>query len=473
MHNSGKIDMTKGPIMKLVILFALPICIGNILQQLYTTVDTLVIGNFCSPVSLAAVGTSGQPVEVFLCIFMGIGTGVSILVSQYTGSGDSSSLKHLVSTAVSFLYLCAIPLSIAGFFCGPLILKFMQAPADTWEASVSYLRIIFLGTLGSMGYNMNAGILRGVGDSRSSLWFLFVACIVNVVLDILFVAVLKMDVAGAALATILAMYSSWVFSMLYIKKRYPELEYTILPRRLNKDMLHSIICVGLPLGLNNSIYTIGHVLMQSLINAQGSTFMAACSVATKVTGIANIAIGSFSSAATTFSGQNLGGKDYIRLKRGGVAIPFYSGLLTCALGLLVTFFCRPVLGLFTKDAAVLELGVLYIRVVLPFSWIFAVFNGIICFVNGMGEVKYPTVINILMLWVVRIPSAYLIGRFIDGKYIMACFPISFTFGMVCMLAYFLTDKWKNIRRLAAEQSVLLKQCEEIPGQSPDSPRDTV
>ena len=184
-------------------------------------------------------------------------------------------------------------------------------------------------------------------------------------------------------------------------------------------MLYSVIRVGLPLGLNNSIYSVGHVLMQSLVNAQGSTFMAACSVATKVTGIANVAITSFSTAATTFSGQNLGSQDYIRLKKGGLTIPLFSGAVTLTAGLLVTFFCRPILGLFTKDIAVLELAALYIWVVLPLTWTYAVFNCIICFVNGIGEVKYPTFINILMLWVVRIPSAYLIGRLIDGKYIMA------------------------------------------------------
>ncbi len=458
MHSQKKIDMTRGPIMKLVVLFALPICIGNILQQLYSTVDTLVIGNFCNSVSLAAVGTSAQPVEVFLCIFLGIGMGVSILVSQYTGSGDSESLKRLVATSSSFLYMCAIPLTLAGFFLGPLILKFMQAPEDAWDLAVSYLRIIFFGTLGNMGYNMNAGILRGVGDSRASLLFLLVSCVINIVLDILFVAALGMDVAGAALATILAMYSSWAFSIFYIKKKYPELEYKVLPGRADRDMLGSIIRVGLPLGLNNSIYSIGHVLMQSLINAQGSTFMAACSVATKVTGIANIAINSFSSAATTFSGQNLGSKNYIRLKKGGITIPVFSGLFTLTAGLLVTALCRPILGIFTRDQAVLDQAAIYIRVVLPFTWTFAVFNGIISFINGMGEVKYPTIINILMLWVVRIPSAYLIGRYIDGRYIMACFPISFTFGMVCMLAYFLTEKWKRIRRLADEEAARSGMC---------------
>lgn len=448
MHTAKKIDMTQGPIMKLVLLFALPICVGNILQQLYSTVDTLVIGNFCGSVSLAAVGTSAQPVEMLLCIFLGLGTGVSILVSQYTGSGDTNRLKEVIATATTFLYICAIPLSILGLFLGPAILKLMQVPDDAWNHAVSYIRIVFLGTLGNMGYNLNAGILRGLGDSRSSLLFLLISCIVNIVLDLLFVAVFGMDVAGAALATSLAMFASWFFSIIYIQKKYPELEFTLLPRHLNKQMLSSIIAVGLPLGLNNSIYSVGHILMQVLVNEQGSTFMAACSVATKVTGIANVAISSLSSAATTFSGQNLGAQNYVRLKQGSLRIPLFSGLITCTAGLLVTFFCRPILSLFTNDAAVLAMAVQYVQIVLPFTWVFAVFNGIISFINGIGEVRYPTVINILMLWAVRIPSAHLIARFIDGQYIMACFPISFTFGMIAMLAYYRTKRWKEIKRLA-------------------------
>lgn len=451
MQMTKKTDMTQGPIMKLVLLFALPICAGNILQQLYNTVDTLVIGNFCGSTSLAAVGTSAQPIEMLLCIFLGLGTGVSILVSQYTGSGDKASLCELTATATSFLYICAVPLSVLGLFVGPLILKWMQVPADAWDMSVSYIRIVFLGTLGNMGYNLNAGILRGLGDSRSSLLFLLISCIVNIVLDLVFVAGLGMDVAGAALATSIAMFSSWFFSIFYIQKKYPELSFTLLPRHLNRQMLGAIIRVGLPLGLNNSIYSVGHILMQSLVNAQGSTFMAACSVATKVTGIANVAINSLSSAATTFSGQNLGAGQYTRLKRGSLQIPLFSGFITCTAGLVVTFFCRPVLGLFTQDAAVLTIAVRYVQIVLPLTWTYAVLNGIICFVNGIGEVRYPTVINILMLWAVRIPSAHLIARFIDGQYIMACYPISFTFGMVSMLLYFLTKRWQKIKQLAAQQ----------------------
>lgn len=451
MKAAKKVDMTQGSIMKRVLLFALPICVGNVLQQLYGTVDTLVIGNFCGSVSLAAVGTSSQPVEILLCVFLGLGTGVSILVSQFTGSGDMESLKEIGATAISFLFLCAIPLTIIGQFAGPAVLRFMQVPDDTWELANAYISIIFFGTLGNMGYNMNAGILRGMGDSNASLLFLIVSCAVNIVLDLVFVAGLGMDVAGAAWATTIAMYCSWLFSIVYIRKKYPEFCFTYLPHRMNKRMLGSIVAIGLPLGLNSSIYSVGHILMQSLINLQGSIFIAACSVSSKVTGIANVAITSLSSAATTFSGQNLGAENYVYLKKGGIQIPLFSGLITCIAGLIVTFWCRPLLEFFTRDAEVLDIAVRYIRIVLPFTWAYAVFNGIICFVNGMGEVRFPTVVNLLMLWAVRIPCAWLITYYIDGGYVMACLPISFVFGMCCMFSYFFSKNWKKIRKLAAEQ----------------------
>lgn len=451
MNSKKKIDMTQGPIMKLVVLFAIPICLGNILQQLYNTVDTLVIGNFCDSVSLAAVGTSAQPVEFILCLFMGMGTGVSILVSQYTGSNELAKVKDVVATSISFVYMCSIPLAILGFFIGPLVLKVMQVPDDAFPYATTYVQIIFFGTLGNMGYNFNAGILRGLGDSKASLLFLAISCVVNIVLDLLFVAIFRWDVTGVALATAIAMLCSWFFSIFYITRKYPELEFTILPKRIDKSLLRDFIGVGLPLGLNNSIYSIGHILMQSLINMQGSTFIAACSVASKLPGIANVAIGSFSSAATTFSGQNIGAKNYRRLKKGAYTIPFYSGLITCTAGLTFTFFCEPILRLFTQDSAVLELAVLYIHVVLPFTWCYAIFNGIINFVNGMGQVRYTTIVNIVMLWVVRIPSAYIIAHFINGTYVMAAIPISFVFGMTCMICYFLTPKWREICRLAKEE----------------------
>ena len=451
---SAKLDMTNGSIVKLILLFALPICAGNVLQLLYNTVDKLVIGNFCDSASLAAVGTSSQPVEMLLCIFLGIGTGVSILVSHSVGGNDQKRLKTVTATAIGFLYCSAIPLTVIGLFVGPLILRFMQVPADAWDYAVAYLQIILLGVLGNMGYNMNAGILRGLGDSRSTLIFLIISCIANIVMDLLFVVVFHMNVSGVAVATTISMYISWLFSIFYIKKHYPELEFTFLPQRIDKNELKSIIQVGLPLGLNNSIYSVGHMVLQILINMQGSTFVAACSVATTVTGIANVAIGSFSAAATTFSGQNFGAQKYRRLVTGGRLSPICNGVIAASAGIIVTIFCRPILSVFTKDSAAIDLAVLYIYVVLPSYWTYAVFNCILNFANGLGEVRYSTMINLLMLWAVRIPCACLIAFCISGTYVMACYPISFAFGMICMLHFFRTKQWANIKQKAAEETAV-------------------
>ncbi|MCM1262950.1 MAG: MATE family efflux transporter [Butyrivibrio sp.] len=442
-----KIDMTTGPIMKNVFLFAIPIVLGNILQYLYTTVDTLVIGNYCGETSLAAVGTSSQPVEVLMCVFLGIGTGVSILISQYVGAQDMKKMRNAVDTATFFVFVCGIPLCVIGYFVAPLILKWMGAPADTWDAAVAYTRIVFFGALGNIGYNMNAGILRGMGDSNASLWFLVVSCIANIVLDILFVAGLGMDAGGAALSTTIAMYLSWIISIVYIRKKFPELELPYFPKKVDWEELKQIVKIGLPIGLNNSLYSLGHVAIQTLVNAQGSVFMAGNSVAGRVTGMTNIAITALSSAATTFSGQNYGAGNFDRLRKGYIRIPVISGVVTLTFGLCMISFRMPILQIFTRDETVLMYASRYVVVILLSQWFYAIFNGIICIVNGVGLIRYSTIVNILMLWAVRIPSAYLIDRYYDGTYIMLCFPISFSFGMIMMIGYYVfSKKWKEIIR---------------------------
>ncbi len=440
-----KIDMTKGSIIRKVIMFAIPIVIGNILQQLYTTVDTLVVGHYCGDASLAAVGTSSQPVEVLLCIFLGIGSGVSILVSQSIGAGDEKKVEKLAHTATSFVYMSGIPIAIIGLFAAPYILKFMGVPEDVWDSALIYTRIVFLGALGNIGYNMNAGILRGLGDSASSLWFLVVSCISNIVLDLLLVAGLSLDVQGAAMATSIAMFLSWITSVIYIEKRFPQLTFSFLPKDFDPDCMKGILAIGLPIGLNNSLFSFGHMAMQTLVNAQGYIFMAGASIAGRITGLTNVAITAVSAAASTFSGQNYGAKNYDRLRDGYIKIPFINGAVTLAMGLAVISFRMPLLRFFSQDEMVLTYAGRYVVAVLLSQWCYAVFNCISNMVNGVGFVKYTTVINLLMLWAVRIPTAYIINRFFDGTYIMLSIAISFAFGMVCMIGYYIfSPAWKEI-----------------------------
>ncbi len=440
-----KIDMTQGSIVKNVLLFALPIVLGNILQYLYTTVDTLVIGNYCDHQAIAGVGTSSQPVEVLLCIFLGIGTGVSILISQYSGANDSDGIERVCRTAVSFVYYCGIPISILGWFAAPLLLRIMNVPEDVWQYALIYTRIVLCSAMGNIGYNMNAGILRGVGDSNASLYFLMISCATNIVLDLLLVAVFGMGVVGVAIATGIAMFLSWGASIIYIRVRYPEIGFSVLPKGFCKTELRKILSIGLPIGINNSFFSLGHMAMQTLVNSQGSVFMAGWSVAGRVNGLANMAISGIASAATTFSGQNFGAKRIDRLRQGRIVIPALSGGITLAFGLFFIMVRMPILSLFTKEAAVLTVAGRQVMVMMLCQWMYAVFNGISCIVNGTGKVKYTTVINLLMLWAVRIPVAYLIARFYDGGYIMLAFPASFGFGMIAMIGYYLFSKsWKQL-----------------------------
>ena len=443
--HSHKIDMATGPIMRGVLLFALPIILGDILQQLYTTVDTLVIGRYCDYTALAAVGTSAQPVEVVLCLFLGIGKGVSILVSQYEGAQDESRIKELCHTAVSFVYLCGVPVGIVGILCTPAILRFMNVPDDAFAPALTYTRLVLCGTLGNIGYNMNAGILRGMGDSKASLLFLIVSCITNIVLDLVFVAGLGMDAGGVAMATSIAMVLSWLISIVYIRKRFPELGFTFLPGRCSMEEMKKIVSLGLPVGFNSSLYSFGHLAMQSFINAQGAIFMAATSVGGRVLNLTNVAMNALSSAGTTFSGQNYGAKNYERLRQGAVRIPITSGMITLGCGMLLILVRMPVLRLFNSDPAVLYYANRYVLLLLLFQWVFAIFNGMTCYVNGLGMVRYTMVVNLLMLWAVRIPAAYLIDRFFDGTWVMAGIPISFCFGLLCMTGfYLLSPAWKRI-----------------------------
>lgn len=439
------LDMTTGPIMRKVLLFAIPMVIGDILQQLYTTVDTLVISKYCDHTALAAVGTSAQPVEVVLCLFLGIGKGVSILVSQYEGADQQKKIQDICRASVTFVYLCGVPVGLIGIVCTPWILRFMGVPADTWDAAVAYTRIVFCGTLGNIGYNMNAGILRGMGDSKASLWFLVVSCISNIVMDLAFVAGFGMDAGGVAMATSIAMYISWLISVVYIRIKYPELDFAFLPKRFSGEEMKRVVTVGIPIGLNSSLYSFGHMAMQTFVNAQGSVFMAGASVSGRITNLTNVAVNALSSAATTYSGQNYGAQKYDRLRQGYRLIPLVSGAVTLFSGLILLLVRRPILMLFDPDPQVLVYAERYVVVHLLSHWVFAVFNAIVCFVNGVGKVRSTMVVNLLMLWAVRIPSAYLIHRFFDGTYVMVSVSISFCFGLLCMVGYCLfSPSWREL-----------------------------
>lgn len=436
-------DMTKGSITKQIILFTIPLLIGNLFQQMYNMVDSMVVGNVNGPQALAAVGTAGNPMQVLLALFLGIGTGATILVSQYRGANNLEELKKVVKTANAFLVLSSIPVTIAGVLLSAPLLRWINVPEDVFSMANSYLAIIFLGTLANLGYNLNSGILRGIGDSRSPLLFLVYSSIINTVLDLLFVAVFKWGVAGAAAATILSQYFAWIYSIIYIRKHYPELGMDIKSIHMERIHLKDMVRLGLPLGFNNAVYSLGHVILYGLINSFGSIFMAGNTAATRVDGITFMIIASFGTTATTFAGQNAGAKKYDRLNKGVWSIMGVTCVLNVILSALMLLFGKPILSLFNGTPEVVQAGYDMLLRLCPYYIIYTVFHIFNCYMNGAGEVNVPTVSSLIMFWLVRLPLAYVLVELFTPKDLYYCYPISWLVGLIISAIYFATGRWKR------------------------------
>ena len=280
-RSGGRMDMTEGSPLRLIVAFSWPLILGNLLQQVYNMVDSVVVGNYVGKNALAAVG-SGSPVIFMLAsLFMGLGTGSTVMISQYFGAGDEERMKKTVDTVYTSMMVGAVPLSLIGIFCSRPLLHLLNVPEEIFFDSWLYMVIIFAGMIGTIGYNINAGILQGLGDSRTPLVFLAVACGLNIVLDLLFVAVFHWGVAGVAVATIIAQAFSWLFGIYYINAKHPTLHISPFCLRFDKELFRQNMRLGVPIGLQQALFSVGSMVQQSLVNSYGSDFIAGFNVAIK------------------------------------------------------------------------------------------------------------------------------------------------------------------------------------------------
>ncbi len=436
-------DMTTGSPTKLILTFALPLLVGNIFQQLYNLVDSVVVGNYVGKTALAGVGTSFPIIFMFTALFMGIGMGATIMIAQYYGAGDYERVKKTISTIYTAVMVGAIPLTLLGIFlCGPL-LKLMLVPADTYHEAYTYILIIFFGITATLGYNVNAGILQGVGDSKSPLLFLVIACGINIVLDLLFVLVFGWGVAGVAIATIIAQFFSWVFGIFFINKKYPELEINPFHFRFDKHLFWQAIRLGIPAGVQQAIFSLGIMVMQSLVNSYGSDFMAGFNGSNKIDTFAFMPIQSFATAVTTFVGQNIGAGKYDRIKKGSSVTVMMSIACSIVIGVLLLFTGPFLMRLFSPDAAVIEAGMAYLYRILPFYAVLSllfIINGVM---RGAGEMIVPVISTMVSLWAARVPSAYLLAHFFGRDNMFFSYVIGWLIGAIITITYYLSGRWKN------------------------------
>jgi len=444
----GAQDMTTGkPIVNLA-TFAIPLLIGNIAQQLYNTVDSIIVGKYEGDAALAAVGAAGPILNLLLLLFMGISTGAGILVAQYFGARRKDELTKAVGTCLTLTFIASLIIMVVGPIITPPMMKLLGTPPDVYDMAVDYLTILCVGIIGSGYYNIVSGILRGMGDSVTPLIFLIVACVLNIFLDLLFVAAFDMAAAGVALATVIAQFISAILCIRKLMKMKDVVEINRASLKPDRMMTSDTIRLGLPSGLTQMIFSLASIVTQSLTNSFGTTVIACSVVVMRVDGFAMMPNFTFGMAMTTFVGQNVGARRLDRVKEG-VKSGLTAGLaIAVTLVAAILIFGEGLMWMFTSTEEVVNLGVHMMRILAVGYVAMGVTQSLSGVMRGAGDTMTPMWISIITTVIIRTPLAYLLAYLTgspDSLFISLL--ISWVMGAVLTSIMYRKGNWK----LKAEQ----------------------
>ena len=434
--------ITEGVIWKQLLSFFFPILLGTFFQQMYNTVDTIIVGRFVGTQALASVGSTGALISLLNGFFIGLSSGATVLVSQFYGASDRQGVRNALHTGVGLSLILGLLISFLGLCFGPQILHMMKTPADCLDGALTYIRIFFSGAVASMIYNMGAGILRAMGDSRRPMIFLVVTCFANIILDIVCVVVLKMGVAGAALATVLSQIISAVLVVAVLVKLPEEYRLRISKIRIQPRLLKRILYVGVPAGLQFVTFDLANILIQSGINAFGSSTIAAFTAFGKSDMMTWMISGAFGVAITTFVGQNYGAQKYDRIHKSIWICLGMSVALIGSLSALELTFRRFILGIFTADPEVIRLGAYVMLWVVPFNAVFMPVEIFAGAMRGTGYSVVPTAITSVcvclfrVLWLLTVVS-----RFHTLEMLLLCYPISWALASITFYVVYRRGRW--------------------------------
>ena len=434
--------MTEGPIWKKILLFSIPLILGNLFQQLYNTVDSIIVGNYIGSNALAAVGSGSSFINLLIGFCVGASAGAGVVISQAYGAEDKERLHNAVHTTIAIAIVAGIVVTIAGIILAPTVLSIMNTPAEVYEDAVSYLRVYFGGMLFSVVYNLAAGILNAVGNSRRSLIYLMIAAVSNIILDLFFVVVMKMGVVGVALATDISQFLSCVFIIGYLMKTNEVYKLKLKEIRFYGHMVSKIIKMGLPTGIQNIVIALSNVIIQSGVNSFGAVVMAGFTSYVKIDGFNFLPLMSFSMAATTFTGQNIGAGRIDRVKKGmkvSLAMGMGYAVLT---GILLYNFAPYAMGIFTQDPEVVAKGVYLTKFFCPFYWILAFIHVMAGTIRGTGKTLPPMIIILVSLCLFRVVWIATVVPVIGELYgLIMVYPLSFVVGAVLTILYAKFGKW--------------------------------
>ena len=440
--------MTEGRIWKILIRFAFPLLLGNLFQQLYNAVDSLVVGNFCGDDALAAVSSSGSMTHLLIGFFQGVFVGASVIISRRYGAKDEEGVDEAVHTTIVFSLVTGILLSVLGVVFTPMILRWMGTPENVLPNSVLYFRIYCMGLLGLVLYNTSNGIFQALGDSRHPLYYLIISSLVNVVLDLLFVGVFHMGVAGAALATVLGQCLSAVLGFLHLMSGKFVVKVELKRLAINTATLLSVFSLGIPSGLQNCINSAANLVVQSNINKFGDIAMAGCGSYSKIQAFVFIPVLSLALALTTFVGQNIGAGRMDRVRKGIKEGTWMSVGMAELFGISVWFLAPVLVGMFSKNPQVVSYGVMQARTECLFFFLLAFTHAASGALRGLGETITPMIITISVWCVLRIAYiTILIRRFHDIRVVFSAYPVTWMISSALLLVFLAKNLRKEIGEL--------------------------
>jgi len=451
-------DLTEGNTLTGIILFAVPLLIGNLAQQMYNTVDAIVVGQYVGDAALGAVGLGGTVLNLILVLFMGISTGATIVVSQYFGAKDREKLSRAVGTTITLTVLGGIVMSVVGMLLSRPLLILLDTPESMLDLATDYLVIIMLGLTSSGLYNILSGVMRGMGDSVSPLLYLLVACGLNIVMDLLFVVVFHMDTAGVAWATILAQAVSAVLCVRRLCRMKETLTLNRGMLRMDRAIVTRVVRLGIPAGLTQMIFSLSNILVQSLTNSLGANVVTASVAIMRVDGFAMMPNFTFGIAATTFTGQNVGARRMDRVQKGTRELLLVALGTAAVLVLGILLFGKNLMHVFTQTGEIVDLGVSMLRLLAVGYIAFSVTQVLQGVMRGAGETMIPMWISMITTVAVRMPLAYLIAYLTRSEAYPAGNPvclyssllIAWVLGSLLNLLFYTRGKWR--KRLAAELS---------------------
>ncbi len=448
--SSGATLLTEGSIWKKIIGFAVPLFLGNLFQQLYNTCDSLIVGNFIGSEALAAVSSSGSLIFLMVGLFNGVAMGAGVVIARYFGARDREHLSRAIHATVFFGIAAGLILTAAGIALTPLLLRWMGTPEEVLPSSILYFRVYFAGILAVVLYNVAVGILQAVGDSRHPLYYLVTSSCVNVVLDLLFVAVLGLGVGAAALATSIAQCLSAILA--FHRLCTTQGEYQVRWRQVRYDglMLREILRIGLPSGLQNSIISFANVIVQSSINRFGPDAMAGCGVYFKIEGFGFLPITCFAMALSTFVSQNLGAEKYDRVRKGARFGVLCSMAIAELMGVAVCLLSPWLMAAFNRSPQVIGFGVTQAHTETLFWFLLALSHCMAGILRGAGKSKVPMLVMMVCWCIIRITYITVTLHFLpDIRVVFWAYPITWTLSAIAFAVYYHRADWLHGERLKA------------------------